>query len=161
MKLLKTIRFDKSDLNVFRNPANEGEWAISGAFEFSNEIEKNLIGKKKQEFSNGFLGLTSYGRSTFASISSLSKIEKKNLVNKLAEYFVTNYGAPDIASAIPVANDEINFMIDMCKDQSFGSVLAVRRSFKEDKIHEEYRFFEKKDSCASQKIWTTIEEDDL
>ena len=32
MKFPKTIRFDNSDLNIFENPSEEGEWAISGAF---------------------------------------------------------------------------------------------------------------------------------
>ena len=29
MKFAKTIRFDKSDLNVFENASEEAEWAIS------------------------------------------------------------------------------------------------------------------------------------
>ena len=61
MKFPKTIRFDKSDLNVFEVPSEEGEWAISGAFEFSNDSSNSLTGKRKQSFCNGFLGLTSFG----------------------------------------------------------------------------------------------------
>ena len=53
-------------------------------------------------------------------IYKLTVVCEGNLMK--VKYFVTNYGAPDIASAIPVAKDEINFMIDMCKDQSFGSI---------------------------------------
>ena len=37
MKLAKTIRFDKSDLNVFEIVSDEGEWAVSGAFESGME----------------------------------------------------------------------------------------------------------------------------
>ena len=47
MKFPKTIRFDNSDLNIFENPSEEGEWAISGAFEFSNDTKENLKGKRK------------------------------------------------------------------------------------------------------------------
>ena len=43
MKFPKTIRFDNSDLNIFENPSEEGEWAISGAFEFSNDIYKQIL----------------------------------------------------------------------------------------------------------------------
>ena len=43
MKFAKTIRFDKSDLNVFENASEEAEWEISGAFEFSNDLNENLI----------------------------------------------------------------------------------------------------------------------
>ena len=56
MRLAKTIRFDKSDLNVFETASEEGEWAISGAFEFSNDTSNSLKGKRKQGFVNGFLG---------------------------------------------------------------------------------------------------------
>ena len=35
MKFARTIRLDESDDNVFDHPANAGEWAISGGFEFS------------------------------------------------------------------------------------------------------------------------------
>jgi len=52
MKFAKTIRFDKSDLNVFENASEEAEWAISGAFEFSNDLNENLIGKRKQSLSH-------------------------------------------------------------------------------------------------------------
>ena len=50
MRFAKTIRFDKSDLNVFENVSEEAEWAISGAFEFSNDSNGNLTGKRKQSF---------------------------------------------------------------------------------------------------------------
>ena len=48
MKFPKTIRFDKSDLNVFEVPSEEGEWAISGAFEFSDDNSNSLTGKENK-----------------------------------------------------------------------------------------------------------------
>ena len=87
MKFPKTIRFDKSDLNVFEVPSEEGEWAISGAFEFSNDSSNSLTGKRKQSFSNGFLGLTSFGRSTLVSVSKLNLLTKDKLSDNLAKFF--------------------------------------------------------------------------
>ena len=66
------------DLNVFENASEEAEWAISGAFEFSNDLNENLTGKRKQSFANGFLGLDTFGRSTLVSIVSIDE-SKKNL----------------------------------------------------------------------------------
>ena len=57
MKFAKTIRFDKSDLNIFPTIAEEGELAVVGTFSFFNLDEENLKGKMKQAFSNGFLGI--------------------------------------------------------------------------------------------------------
>ena len=130
MKFPKTIRFDNSDLNIFENPSEEGEWAISGAFEFSNDTKENLKGKRKQSFSNGFLGLDSFGRSTFVSISSIDEPEKVIIVKKLAELFVQSYGAPDIIKASSVAEEEVNFMIDVCSDHDLGSLLTVLEHWK-------------------------------
>ena len=44
MKLARVIRLDESDLNVFEVPGEAGEWAISGAFEFSDWTEAHLTG---------------------------------------------------------------------------------------------------------------------
>ena len=156
MKFPKTIRFDNSDLNIFENPSEEGEWAISGAFEFSNDIKENLKGKRKQSFSNGFLGLDSFGRSTFVSISSIDEPEKIIIVKKLAELFVQSYGAPDIIKASSVAEEEVNFMIDVCSEHDLGSLLTVFRTLENDGIHEKFRHIPKGDACSNQKIWTTV-----
>jgi len=159
MKFPKTIRFDKSDLNVFEVPSEEGEWAISGAFEFSNDSSNSLIGKRKQSFSNGFLGLTSFGRSTLVSVSKLNLLTKDKLSDNLAKFFIQRYGAPDFNRAKIAANDEINFTIDICKDHELGTLLAVNRSFEENGIHEKFRSLPKHDACFNQKIWTTVSND--
>ncbi len=50
MKFARTIRFDKSDLNIFPLAAEEGELALVGTFSF-NEFEfQDLKGKIKQAF---------------------------------------------------------------------------------------------------------------
>ena len=64
MKFARTIRFDKSDLNIFPVPAEEGELALVGTFSFSNIQSQDLKGKVKQAFSNGFIGCSSFGYSS-------------------------------------------------------------------------------------------------
>ena len=70
MKLARTIRFDSSDLNIFDSTAEEGEWAISGSFMFAGISEDALVGKTRQAFANGFLGLSSFGFSTLVTVAS-------------------------------------------------------------------------------------------
>ena len=142
MKFAKTIRFDKSDLNVFEIASEEAEWAISGAFEFSNDLNENLTGKRKQSFANGFLGLDTFGRSTLVSIVSIEK-----------------YGAPNLNEAKKVAKEEINFMIDICENHEIGSLMAVSRTLEDDGIHEKFRHIPKGDACSNQKIWATVSEE--
>ena len=38
MKFARTIRFDKSDLNIFPRASEEGELAVVGTFSFYNDI---------------------------------------------------------------------------------------------------------------------------
>ncbi len=73
MKFARTIRFDKSDLNIFPLAAEEGELALVGTFSF-NEFEfQDLKGKIKQAFSNGFIGLPSFGYSTLVNIVNVKE----------------------------------------------------------------------------------------
>ena len=113
MKLARTIRLDESDDNVFERPADAGEWAISGGFEFSNWEESNLTGKPRQAFSNGWLSLESFGRATFVAVTSITDSEYQSLTAKLAQHFVDHYGAPDLDAALPVAKDELDHMQSM------------------------------------------------
>jgi hypothetical protein len=158
MKFSKTIRFDKSDLNVFEISSEEGEWAISGAFEYSNDTMISLKGKRKQSFSNGFLGLESYGRSTLVSISKINQKEKEKLSYSLACYFVKQYRAPSFDDASFAANQEISFMIELCEKHEIGTLLAVNRTLEDDGIHEKFRSLPKQDACSNQTIWTTVED---
>ena len=107
MKLARTIHLDESDENVFELPAATGEWAINGGFEFSNWTEADLTGKARQAFANGWLGLESFGRSTFVAVAQIEPHEFERLVDALAAHFVDAYGAP-AAHHLPGAVDVID-----------------------------------------------------
>ena len=96
MKLARTLRLDESDENVFETPAEPFEWAISGAFEFSDWTEADLTGKRRQAFANGWLGLESFGRATLVAVTAISEAEYAALVDRLCAHFVERYGAPDV-----------------------------------------------------------------
>ena len=68
MKFARTIRFDKSDLNIFPLASEEGELAVVGTFNFYNFEPEDLKGKVKQAFSNGFMGCKTFGYSTLVSL---------------------------------------------------------------------------------------------
>lgn len=139
MKFARTIRLDDSDTNVFEFAAEPGEWAISGAFEFSDWSSDNLKGKPRQAFSNGWLGLDSYGRSTFVAICPITDTEYDALANRLAQHFVTRYGAPDVEAALPVAQQEMLQMREMCDDQDDNSMLVVERELEDVGVRERFR----------------------
>jgi len=146
MKLARTIRFDESDQNVFARPAETGEWAIPGGFEFSNWTAGELIGKKRQAFANGWLGLDTFGRATFVAVAEMEQAEHDALVQQLAAHFVMYYGAPDIEAASGVAAEEIAFMAELCEDHAPNTLLAVSRELTEAGVKEQFRHIEPQDA---------------
>ena len=158
MKFAKTIRFDKSDLNIFPLASEEGELAIVGTFNFYNLKQDDLKGKVKQAFSNGFMGCTTFGYSTLVSLVNIKEKELQQLKTNLGKFLIDNFGAQSQEMAEEAAHEEINFMLDLCKNHEIGSLLSLSRTWEADGIKEKFRNLPKADSCAEQKIWTFVDE---
>jgi len=150
MFLARAIHFDESDRNVFHSPARTGEWAISGGFEFSNWSEADLVGKARQAFANGWLGIETFGRVTFVAVTTIEQAEFDALAEQLARHFVEVYGAPSIEAALPVAMEELNHMADLCADHAPNTVLTVKRELTEAGVREEYRYIEASEAGLEQ-----------
>lgn len=146
MKLARTIRFDESDERVFDVAAQSDEWAISGGFAFSNIQQDDLTGKTRQAFANGWLGLESFGRSTFVAIAQIEPFEVNNIIERLSVHFVEVYGAPSVEAARPVAEAEIRDMIEACEAHKPNTLLSVERTITGEGIREVYRVIETEDA---------------
>ena len=142
MKLARAIHFDESDMNVFASPARTGEWCISGGFEFSNWSEGDLVGKQRQAFANGWMGLETGGRVTFVAVTQVESDEAAALIEQLAAHFVTLYGAPDLATARPVAEAELDHMAELCEDHDPNTLLTVARELTDAGVRESFRVIE-------------------
>ena len=150
MLLARAIHFDESDTFVFHNPARTGEWAISGGFEFSNWTDGDLAGKARQAFSNGWLGVETFGRVTFVAVTRIETGELDWLTERLTEHFMTIYGAPSIEVARPVAEEELRQMMEICADHAPNTLLTVMRELTEAGVKEQYRFIEASDAGLDQ-----------
>lgn len=150
MMLARAIHFDESDMNVFHVPARTGEWCISGGFEFSNWTEADLTGKARQAFTNGWLGLETFGRVTFVAATQIEASEIDALVANLAQHFVDMYGAPSVNDAQAVASDEIQHMIDLCESQPANALITVTRELTETGVKEGFRIIEPQDAGLEQ-----------
>lgn len=140
MKFLRTIRFDSSDERVFELAADPEEWAVSGAFAFAHLSPSEVTGKVKQGFANGFLGVSSFGRSTFATVAEADQAVVGEITFRLARHFVEAYGAPNVEAAWPAAQEEVEFVLSLCRDAPINTVFTVRRVFAADgQIKEEFR----------------------
>lgn len=160
MKMLKTIHFDQTDRQVYENAAGTDEWAVSGAFAFSRLEESEITGKTKQAFTNGFLSLERFGRSTFSSVTEIKEEQKTALAERLAQHFHEAYGAPSVKVALPVAQHEIDYIADLCAEHPINTIFTVRRFF-DDKgdMREEFRTVTPPSEPTHTKIWEIVADD--
>ena len=142
MNLARAIHFDDSDTRVFHSPARTGEWCISGGFEFSNWGESDLTGKARQAFSNGWLGLDTFGRVSFVAVTQVEQAEVEALTGALAAHFVAIYGAPSVEAARDVAADEMRHMADLCDGHAPNTLLTVARNLSDGGVVESFRVIE-------------------
>lgn len=153
MKLPRTIRLDASDQQVFAQPARPGEWAISGSFAFLEADPSRLEAKEKMAFQCGWLGLESFGRSTLVEVAEIAEAEFFACVEALARHFVERYGAPDLAAALPVARQELDYAAGLC-DHKVHSLLTVERALADNgEIHERFRVVTPQRAQDHAKIW--------
>lgn len=155
IKLLRTLRFDQTDIRVFEHAAEPGEWACSGAFAFAGH-DGDFTGKTRQAFANGFLGLGSFGRATFTTVGEATDEEREAIELTLAAHVVEAYGAPSIAAALLAVREEIDFVEDLCRDVPINTVFTVRRTRDEaGAIKEEFRQIRPPaGEAAHARVWT-------
>lgn len=159
-KLFKTIHFDQSDSHVYDRAAENDEWAISGAFAFHNATPDSLAGKPKQAFTNGFLSLGTFGRSTFTSVAEVSDDDLEELQLTLAKHFHEHYGAPSVYAGKQAANVELEFAQSVCEEQPINTVFTVKRFFDdEEKIREEYRIVTPPQGPVHARVWDIVEDE--
>lgn len=157
VRLLKTIRFDRTDDRVFPEAAAPGEWAVSGAFAFADPA--GLEGKPRQAFANGFLSVDTFGWSTFATVANAEEALREELTERLARQCIERLGAPDLAAARPVAEAEIAFVAELCADAPINTVFAVSREVGEDgQVREAFRTVEPPQAPIHTRVWEVVPE---
>jgi len=161
MKLLRTIRFDASDERVYELAAAPEEWAVSGAFAFAGLAQGEIAGKVRQAFANGFLGVASLGRSTFATVAEATPEDLGEIERLLASHFVAALGAPGINAALPAAREETAFVVELCREAPINTVFTVRRTWDaKGQIKEEFRTIRPPaGEPLHAKIWTTVDDE--
>lgn len=156
MKLLRAIRFDASDTQVFARAAEPDEWLVSGAGLYHGITDGELKGKLRQAFANGFLGVGSFGHSTFACVALADAGIADAMEGELARQILERYGAPDLEAARGVARDEIAFAADLCRDLAPGTLVTVSRVLDADgSVREAFRTIRPRgDADHNVRLWS-------
>ena len=135
MRLPRTLRLDPSDMFVFDRAAESGEWAVSGAFVFANADPGTLGRKARVALRSGFLGVASLGWSTLVEVAEGNA---EAVAHQLALQLVAQFGAPDLATALVAAREEVAFAASLC-DLPLGTVIAVHRTARAEGLSEQFR----------------------
>ena len=145
-KGLRAIRLDASDTFVFETAAGAGEWLVSGAFVFWDQDVRSLVGRNRQSFRSGFLGVSSFGRSTLAVVVEQTDAERDAATASLSAYLVAAHGAPSLAEARAAAEEEIAFASSLAQ-HPLQTLIAVHRTVTpEGEIAEQFRTFHAADA---------------
>jgi len=156
LSVLRVIRLDQSDANIFDAPAAPGEIAAPGGFAFADAEPESLSGRDLIAFGQTFLGLGSFGRATLVQIARADAAEVEAATHALAHHFVERYGAPDLEAALPVARDEMAYAQSLCADAEPGQLLAIEREFGEDGVVERVRAVKRPDAMDHGRVWTLV-----
>ena len=159
MKLPRTIRLDPSDARVFDAAAQPGEWAVTGTFVFVDGTPSEMDAKTQLAFRSGWLGIDSFGFSTFVQVTVAPDSEVQAATGRLAAQLFERYGAPDMLAALEAAKGEIEQAASLC-DHPAGTLLAIQREMTEDGIAERIRLVPRPDEDGGHaRVWS-LEEDE-
>lgn len=160
MKLPRTLQLDPSDTRAFDAAAEPGEWAVTGTFAFVDRTPDDMTNKEQLAFKSGWLGVTSFGRSTFVQVSVAPDGDAAVAERTLAEHLFRDYGAPDMLAALEAAKGEIAYASSLC-DHPAGTLLAIEREMTEDGITERIRVVPRPDEDGGHaSIWSVVEDDE-
>lgn len=138
MRLLRILRLDDSDAEVYLPAAKAGELAVPGTFifTFDNVPPERLGGSAAEAFRRGFLGLDSMGWGTLVTIAEVSDADRQAALDRLTAVFIDQFGAPDEAAARAQAEEELAFVDRLC-ERPINTILSLERSIGEDDNVEE------------------------
>ena len=153
-KLLRIVRLDDSDSQVYEQAAQAGEWAVVGSFHFWDAELEMMSGKTRQAFNHGFLGTDSFGWGSLVVVAEISPIELEYVSQRLAQHLVDQFGAPNVAAALPAAREEVAFVQSLC-DHDVDTLLSIGREFANAEITESFKVIQPPtaDDHATVKLW--------
>ena len=144
MKFLKAVRLDASDSQVYsrEGAACDGEWLVSGGYAGCDPTGTTHRTPNCHCLTS-FIGTVSRGRCTIAEVEEIDKSEYQQVIERLVRHFVDDLGAPTLAAASAVAEEEAAYTAELCESFSSGMWITVERTRGEDGIKEHYSVFKR------------------
>ncbi len=159
MKFPRCIRLDASDLNIYARAAEPGEWVVPGGFAYADCNPDDLERQARLAFHAAWLGTESFGHGTLAEVAEIDAAGFERVIERLARHFVEHYGAPDLASAHPVARAEAEEAVALCQHE-IHTLLAIEREMTEAGVVERFRVIAPARAPDHTKVWEIVPEED-
>lgn len=148
MKLPRTIRLDPSDTFVFATPAEPGRWAVTGSFLFFDADPDGMTPKERAAFRAGFADVEALGFSTLVVVAPATPQERDAAVEALAAQIAVRFSAPTLDHARAAAEEEIAYAASLCAEHAEGTLIALHRTVRDGRIHEQFRTLRHRDPGA-------------
>jgi hypothetical protein len=87
------------------------------------------------------------GFSTLVEVAEIESQAADALVGAFAVALVERFGAPDSATALEAAREELAFAASLCSHEP-GTVIAMHRTFEGGEIREQFRTLHRRDRAA-------------
>jgi hypothetical protein len=127
-KLLRAVRLDDSDENVFRGcgAARDGEWVVSGgyavcAFDSAPRCDPPC------HCESSFVALGSRARCSIAEVVETTELQVEEQIEALAWHLVKTWNAPSWEAARELAEEEVRHTSEVCETLSAELWITVKR----------------------------------
>ena len=128
-KLLRAVRLDDSDDNIFRacGAATGGEWVVSGGYAVC-EFDAAPRCDPRCHCESSFVALASRRRCSVAEVAEVSETELEEQVEALAWHLVKDWGAPSWEAAHALAEEEVRHTAEVCETLEPEVWITVKRA---------------------------------
>jgi hypothetical protein len=145
-KLLKAVRLDDSDDQVFRacGAANDGDAVTTGGFAVC-DFEDAPRCEPACHCEASFLVVGSRARCTIAEVVEVTDAQVEEQVQALAWHLVRAYNAPSWEAAHAVARDEVRHTVEVCETLAPEVWITVKRERSADggALEEQYAVYDR------------------
>ena len=142
MKFLKAVRLDDSDARIYAGEggaAADGEWVVSGGYAVCDLAAGHC--RPHCHCDTTFIGVTSHGRCTLAEVADIDPATLAQLSAQLTQHLIDDLGAPSLAAAQRVAEEECAYTADLAAGFPTDVWITVKREPTPDGVGERYSVF--------------------
>ena len=145
-KLLRAVRLDDSDQNVFRScgAAADGEPVVTGGYAVC-QFDTSPRCDPPCHCAVSFVAIGSRARCSIAEVVETTEEELETAVDTLAWHLVKDWGAPSWEAARSVAEEEIRHTAEVCETLEPEVWITVKRERRADgtALEEQYSVYDR------------------